>query len=155
MLFGAILIGALVMMLGCLIQTMRRCCCERSSQLASRAVNSISPSPLSIQATTKTFRLYSRHRGLFSTCVLLSYTDRTVVELAAFRVDDYVKRGIIPFITKQRGQPSADLVQYCHQNDGSVSYPRPQTYLWCQMFLSSMMRRAHSPHRPSMGRSLL
>jgi hypothetical protein len=81
------------------------------------AVNSISPSPLSIRATTKTFRLHSRHRGLFSTCVLLSYTDRTVVELAAFRVDDYIMRGIIPFITKQHGQPSADLVQYCHQND--------------------------------------
>ena len=116
------------------------------------AVNSISPSPLSIRAMTKTFRLHSRHRGLFSTCVLLSYTDRTVVELAAFRVDDYIKRGIIPFITKQRGQPSADLVQYCHQNDGSLSYPRPRTYLCCQMSPSSMMRRAH---RPSIVRSLL
>ena len=116
------------------------------------AVNSISPSPLSIRVTTKTFRLHSRHRGLFSTCVLLSYTDRTVVELAAFRVDDYIKRDIIPFITKQCGQPSADLAQYCHQNDGSLSYPRPRTYLWCQMFPSSMMRRAH---RPSIVRSLL
>ena len=117
------------------------------------AVNSISPSPLSIRATTKTFRLHSRYRCLFSTCVLLSYTDRTVVELAAFRVDDYIKRGIIPFITKQRGQPSADLVQYCHQNDGSLSYPRPRTYLCCQMSPSSMMRRAHKSHRPSMGLS--
>jgi hypothetical protein len=85
------------------------------------AVNSISPSPLSIRTAPKIFCLHSRNRGLFSTCVLLSYTDRTVVKLAAFCVDDYVKRGIIPFITKQRGQPSADLVQYCHQNDGSVS----------------------------------
>jgi hypothetical protein len=103
-------------------------------------VNAISPSPLSIQATTKTFRLHSRHRGLFSTCVLLSAS--TTISSGALlpsSLNNVVSHLLISYNT------AIKMAAVCLT-------PAPERICGARCFHpSSMIRRGHKPHRPSMG----